>query len=186
MTRGRLFKAIAGARELARTVGMRSASATTMAMPIWMSNTRGNQTYDRELFAIICDSLILRRGSPRVTENCQSLIALAMLPWLDQPVFLEPARLIAEIHDAWGELWTVRAEDLSLGSHRANAMRSSLSASSQSSDAEQTLGCYLARPLHELTAFAASSGKGDQLRVGTHRQLIVEPQRLQGWRVIRG
>ena len=156
-------------------------------MPIWMSNTRSNQTYDREFFALICDSLIFRRGSPRVTENFQSLLALAMLPWLDQPVFLEPGRLIAEIHEAWGELWTLRAGDLSLGSCcTAHKMRNSVTASSQSSDGEQTLGCYLARPLHELTAFAASGGKGVQLRAGTHRQLIVESQRLRGWRVIRG
>jgi len=155
-------------------------------MPIWMSNTRSNQTYDREFFALICDSLVLRRGSPRVMEEFQSLLALALLPRLDQPLFLEPARLIAEIHEAWGELWTLRAGDLGLGSCATNAMRTSLSGASQGSDREQTLGCYLARPLHELTVFAASSGKGVQLRVGTHRQLIVEAQRLQGWRVICG
>jgi len=45
---------------------------------------------------------------------------------------------------------------------------------------------YLARPLHELAVFAASGGRGAQLGVGTHRQLIVEPRRLHGWRVIRG
>jgi hypothetical protein len=151
-------------------------------MQIWMSNTRSGQAYDREFFAIICDSLILRRGSPRVTEDFPLLLALAFLPWLDQPLFLEPDRLISEIHDAWGELWTLHAKDLCVGSRVEGVMRTSLEAS----DGAQTLGCYLARPLHELAVFAASGGRGAQLRVGTHRQLIVDPQRREGWRVLRG
>ena len=161
---------------------MGSASSLGKPMQIWMSNTRSNQAYERELFAGICDALILRRGSPRVTEEFQSLLALALLPWLDQPRVLEPAQLISEIHDAWDELWTLPVSDSSVGSREAPVVRSSVRTSSR----EQTLGCYLARPLHELAVFAASGGKGVQLRIGTHRQLIVEPQRRQVWRVIRG
>jgi hypothetical protein len=155
-------------------------------MQIWMSNTRSGQAYDRELFALICDRLILRRGSPRVTEDFPSLLALAFLPWLDQPLFLEPARLISEIHEAWGELWTLPAEDLRVLSRRAGVIRTSLRTSSRSWERAQTLGYYLSRPLHELAVFAASGGRGVQLRVGTHRQLIVEPRGREGWRVLRG
>lgn len=151
---------------------------TDKPMQIWMSNTRSNQAYEREFFAGICDALILRRGSPSVREDFQSLLALALLPWLDQPRFLEPAQLISEIHDAWDELWTLPVSDSSVGSREASVMRSSV----RTSSCGQTLGCCLARPLHELTVFAASGGKGVQLRIGTHRQLIVD----QGWRVIRG
>ena len=150
-------------------------------MQIWMSNTRSGQAYDREFFALICDSLILRRGCPRVAEDFPLLLALAFLPWLDQPIFLEPAQLISEIHEAWGELWTLPAKGVGLRV-KEGVVRTSLEAS----DGAQTLGSYLARPLHELAAFAASGGKGAQLRVGTNRQLIVDPQRREGWRVLRG
>lgn len=155
-------------------------------MQIWMSNTRTNRVDERELFALICDGLIFRRGSSSVTKRFQSLLALASLPWLDQPRVLDPARLVSEIHDAWDELWTLRACDLIGSDSLTGAKRCPLRSSSRDIHGELTVGNYLARPLHELAVFAASGGKGAQLRVGTHRQLIVDAQRLRGWRVIRG
>ncbi len=155
-------------------------------MQIWMSNTRSNRAYEREFFALICDNLVFRQGSRRASERFQSLLALASLPWLDQPRFLEPTRLIFEIHDAWDELWTLRPRDLVGGTALEQAIQSAPRPRGKGADRDQTFGRYLARPLHELAVFAASGGAGARLRVGTNRQLIVEAQRLGAWRVIRG
>jgi len=155
-------------------------------MQVWMSNSQSNTVYERELFVLVCDCLIFRRGARRVSERFSSLLSLASLPLLDQPQFLEPAALISEIHEAWAELWTLSARDLFDGRCLKSAMGGSPHGLDRPSGDQPIFGQYLARPLHELTVFAASGGKDSQLRVSTHRRLIVDAQRLQAWRVIHG
>ncbi len=151
-----------------------------------MSNTRTHRAYEREFFALICENLVFRQGSRRASERFQALLALASLPWLDQPKFIEPTRLIFEIHDAWDELWTLPAREIVGGATLEQAINCRRQPERKLAERDHTFGRYLARPLHELAVFAASGGAGARLRVGTNRRLIVEAQRLRGWRVLRG
>ncbi|HEY1534573.1 MAG TPA: hypothetical protein VGF76_11155, partial [Polyangiaceae bacterium] len=81
-------------------------------MRIWLSNSHAQLAYGHDFFAIVCETLISRRGARRVAERFQLLAALAALPWLDQPRLLEPTRLIFEIHEAWEELWALRLQEV--------------------------------------------------------------------------
>jgi hypothetical protein len=157
-------------------------------MHIWMSNSRTSLAYERVFFAIVCNNLIHRRGARRVAKRFQSLATLSALPWLDQPRFLDPARLIFEIHEAWDELWTLRAQELVVAPATEDAARPFTRSPREADCAsgEEVFGRYLAAPLHKLAAFAASSGPDACVRAATHRELIVGPQRLQGWRIIQG
>ena len=157
-------------------------------MQIWMSNSRTSLAYERAFFAVVCNNLIHRRGARRVAKRFQSLATLSALPWLDQPRFLDPTRLIVEINEAWDELWTLRAHELVVAPATEDAAcplnRSSREADRASRD--EMLGRHLAAPLHKLAAFAASSDPDACLRAATHRELIVGPLRVQGWRIIQG
>lgn len=156
------------------------------AMQVWISNTRGNVAYDHQLFAFVCDTLISVNGTDRVADRYQSMLALASLPWLDQPRFIEPTRLVFEIYNTWEDLWQVRVGDLAPKYQATGAIPASHERARLGAKDEQVVGSYLARPFHELAAFAASGGAGARLRVGTHRRLVVDLQRMGNWRVIRG
>ena len=156
-------------------------------MQIWMSNSHCQLAYERDFFAVVCETLISRRGARRVAERFQLLAALASLPWLDQPRLLEPTRLIFEIHEAWEELWALRLQEVATSPNATAATRrlvvESLLSNAIDSD---VFGRYLARPLHELTVFAASAGEKASLRAATHPRLIAEPGTHRAWRVLQG
>lgn len=159
-------------------------------MQVWMSNTRGSVAYELSFFKTICENLIQQRGTFQVAERFASLLTLASLPWLDQPHFLEPGRLISELHEAWEELWTMQLSRCHPAPKRARSAHGRHHQIWYGPETfyggEVTLGMCLARPMHQLATFAASGGKGARLRVGTHRRLIVDQEHLGGWRVIRG
>jgi hypothetical protein len=156
-------------------------------MQIWMSNSHAQLAYERDFFAIVCETLLARRGAKRVAERFQLLAALASLPWLDQPRLLEPTRLIFEIHEAWEELWAVRLQEVATSPATTAATRRMVVRSLLSNAADSDVfGRYLARPLHELTVFAASAGENARMRVATHPRLIAEPGSHRAWRVIQG
>lgn len=154
-------------------------------MHVWLSNSRSSLAYERKFFTVICDNLIHRRGARRVAERFQCFSALARLPWLDQPRLLEPTRLIYEIHEAWDQLWMLRLQDLIVGpaTEQATPIRGS---ETNPIFRDPMFGRYLAEPLHELAVFAASAKLDARVRAGTHRELIIGPQRLQSWRIIHG
>jgi hypothetical protein len=154
-------------------------------MHVWLSNSRISLAYERRFFTVICDNLIHRRGARRVAERFQCFSALARLPWLDQPRLLEPTRLICEIHEAWDQLWMLRLQDLIVGpvTEPETPVRG---ADTNPIFRERMFGRYLAEPLHELAVFAASAGEDARVRAGTHRELIIGPQRIQSWRIIHG
>ena len=156
-------------------------------MQIWMSNSHSQVAYERDFFAVVCETLISRRGARRVAERFQLLAALASLPWLDQPRVLAPTRLIFEIHEAWEVLWALRLQEVAAAPNvtaatRRMVVRSDLSPTLDS----DVFGRYLARPLHELCVFAASAGENAGVRVATHPRLIAEPGSHRAWRVIQG
>lgn len=156
-------------------------------MRIWMSNSRDQVAYERDFFAVVCETLISRRGARRVAERFQLLAALAALPWLDQPRLLQPTRLIFEIHEAWEELWALRLQKVATSPNARGATRRMIVSSLLSNAADSNVfGRYLARPLHELTVFAASAGEKAGVRVATHPRLIAEPGSHRAWRVIQG
>ncbi|HEY5377290.1 MAG TPA: hypothetical protein VIK01_26605 [Polyangiaceae bacterium] len=152
-----------------------------------MSNSNAQLSYERDFFAVVCEALISRRGARRVAERFQLLAALAALPWLDQPRLLAPTRLILEIHEAWEELWALRVREVATIPTTTEATRRLVVRSLISNAADSDVfGRYLARPLHELTVFAASAGEKAGLRVATHPRLIAEPGSQRAWRVIQG
>ncbi|HEX3852977.1 MAG TPA: hypothetical protein VHW01_18570 [Polyangiaceae bacterium] len=152
-----------------------------------MSNSHAQLAYERDFFAVVCEALIARRGARRVAERFQLLAALAALPWLDQPRVLAPTRLIFEIHEAWEELWALRLQEVATTPTATGATRRLVVSSLLSNAADSDVfGRYLARPLHELTVFAASAGEKSDLRVATHPRLIAEPGSHRAWRVIQG
>ncbi len=156
-------------------------------MQIWMSNSHAQVAYERDFFAVVCDALISRRGAQRVAERFQLLVALASLPWLDQPRLLEPTRLIFEIHEAWEELWALRLQEVAASPNPKAETRRLVASSLLSNTIDSDVfGRYLARPLHELTVFAASAGEKARVRVATHPRLIAEPGSHRAWRVIQG
>jgi hypothetical protein len=156
-------------------------------MQIWMSNSRTLVAYERDLFGIVCATLVSRHGARRVAERFQLLAALASLPWLDQPRLLAPARLVFEIHDAWDELWAVRLQEVAASPTTTAATRRMIDKSLLDNAAESDeFGRYLARPLHELAVFAASAGENAGVRVATHPRLVAEPKSQRAWRVIQG
>jgi hypothetical protein len=154
-------------------------------MHVWLSNSRSSLAYERKFFTVICDNLIHRRGARRVAERFQCFSALAHLPWLDQPRLFEPTRLIFEIHGAWDQLWMLRLQDLIVepATNQSTPVRG---AETNLIFHGQMFGRYLAEPLHELAVFAASTAEGARVRAGTHRELIIGPQRIQSWRIIHG
>jgi len=157
-------------------------------MHIWMSNSQTVLVYERVFFATVCNNLIHHRGARRVAKRFQSLATLSALPWLDQPRFLDPTKLIVEIREAWDELWKLRAHEIVV-EPATDAPTRRTSRNSRAADhvyGEEMFGRYLAKPLHELALFAASAGANVCLRAGTHRELIVGHEGLRSWRIIRG
>jgi hypothetical protein len=156
-------------------------------MHVWMSNSRTCQAYERAFFAIICNNLTHRCGAQRVAERFESLATLAALPWLDQPRVIDPTALVFEIHEAWDQLWALRAHELVISPVVGDPGRR-INQDSRETErvGREVLGRYLAAPLHGLAAFAASAFPDAVLRVGTHRELVVGPEHLQSWRIIQG
>jgi hypothetical protein len=157
-------------------------------MHIWLSNSRSSLTYEQRFFAVICDNLVHRRGAQRVVERFQCFAALATLPWLNQPRLLDPTRLISEIHEAWDELWTLPVQELVVGpaTARAAPQFEIHEAEPEQIQGNGAFGRYLAEPLHKLAVLAASAETQSRVRAGTHRELIIGPQRIQSWRIIHG
>jgi len=173
---------------MARKRGSKLArTGTEPKMHIWLSNSSNSVTYERVFFAHLRDNLSHRYGLRRAIERFPSLTALAALPWLDQPRCFQPTPLIREIYEAWDSLWTLRLNELVVGPATEEATRFS-SREVQIADVvrDGTFGRYLAQPLHELTGFAAAAPSNASVRAATHRELIMGPPRVQGWRIIHG
>ena len=173
---------------MARKSSSKLARAETEPkMHIWLSNSSNSLTYERLFFAHLCDNLSHRHGLRRAIERFPSLTALAALPRLDQPRCFQPTPLIREIYEAWDSLWTLRLDDLVVGPATEEASRFS-TREVEIADVvrDGTFGRYLAKPLHELSGFAAAAPSDASVRAATHRELIMGPPRIRGWRIIHG
>jgi len=156
-------------------------------MLIWISSADSTVTFPRAVFTLVRDHLTGSSDEGGVSSRFHTLSMLAALPWLDQPRLLDPARLTAEIHCAWDELWTLRVNELKLRSETKDFVRRR----DADADIAQTamsdrFGRYLARPLYELAVFAARSGPQSRLCAGTHRKLVAAEGSADRWRVIQG